>query len=155
MSLIPYFECQYPQVAALTSGQAASIVNSGGMGDYLPNFNWPIPQYLKPGNIRGLGDYLTNFAWPIPQYLKPGNIRGLGCCGCDRGLGQGTITIGGATISLSAPDGYFSTGDMSQWGLEEWATVGAGVYLLLSLWDDTKRHVRKTRKAAKAYRSAS
>lgn len=28
-----------------------------GMGDYLMNFNYPIPQYLSPGNNRGLTPY--------------------------------------------------------------------------------------------------
>lgn len=170
-NLIPYFECQYPQVVPFTNAQAAAVVNSqgstgvSGMGDYLSNFNWPIPQYLQPGNKRaliGMGDFIHPFAWPIPQYLKPGNMRalaGLGCPDCGggcRGLGQGTITVGGISIPLSSPGGYFASGmDWSTWGLEEWGTVGVGVYLLLSLWGDTKRQVRKSKAAAKAYRKAS
>jgi hypothetical protein len=58
--LVPYFECQYPQVAPLSNSQLAAIsstvaVNSGGMGDYVSPFAFPIPQYLTPGNNRGLG----------------------------------------------------------------------------------------------------
>lgn len=56
--LVPYFECQYPQVAPLSNSQLDSlVVNSAGsgMGDYVQPFNFPIPQYLTPGNNRGLG----------------------------------------------------------------------------------------------------
>lgn len=155
--LIPYFECQYPQVVPFTNQQAAAVVNSQGMGDYLQNFGFPIPQYLSPGNTRGLGDYLQNFGFPIPQYLSPGNMRGLGCAECGgtcNGLGQGTITIGSTQIALSSPGGYFASGsDFSQWGLEEWGTVAGVFYILKSIVSDTKRQVRKVRKAGKAYRS--
>src|SRR5271157_593788 len=64
--LIPYFECQYPEVIADNS----VVVNSGGLG---------------------MGDYVDPFAFPIPQYLTPGNNRGLGCaCGgeCCGGMGD-------------------------------------------------------------------
>lgn len=71
--LVPYFECQYPQVAPLSNSQLDSlVVNSGG---------------------SGMGDYVSPFAFPLPQYLTPGNNRGLGCgdcggtCGCSSGLG--------------------------------------------------------------------
>jgi hypothetical protein len=121
--LVPYFECQYPQVVPGSVSQIETVINSGG------------------APASGVGDYLEGFNWPIPQYLAVGNNRGLGCdCGCggECGLGQGSFTIGTATINLSAPGGYFSTGDFTQWGLEEWATVAAAAYFLLSLWADTK-----------------
>lgn len=136
--LVPYFECQYPSPIE----QASAVINSAGAPS-------------------GMGDYISPFGWPIPQYLTPGNMRGLGCaecggtCGLGGGLGQGTITIGGTSIAMSAPGGYFSTADFTQWGVEEWATVAGLAYTLLSLWDDAKRHGRKARKASQAYRSAS
>lgn len=136
--LVPYFECQYPQVIPMSAEQASIVLNSGGPSS------------------SGVGDYLSPFGWPIPQYLTPGNNRGLGCadCGCGgcSGLGQGSINVFGTTIPLSAPDGLF-TGSFTSWGLEEWGIVAAGLYLLFSLIGDTKRHVRKTRKAARAYKS--
>lgn len=54
--LIPYFECQYPQVLPFSVGQESSmVINSGGLADYVAPFNFPIPQYLSPGNMKGLG----------------------------------------------------------------------------------------------------
>jgi hypothetical protein len=49
---VPYFECQYPQVI---SGPSELQFQGQGVGDYIENFRWPIPQYLTPGNMRGLG----------------------------------------------------------------------------------------------------
>jgi hypothetical protein len=141
--LVPYFECQYPQVLPMTGEQASAVINSSGAAN------------------SGVGDYVNPFPWPIPQYLTPGNMKGLGCgggCGCsdcEHGLGQGSVSILGTTIQLTAPGGYFSTTDFTQWGLEEWGTVAGAAYFLFSLIGDTKKHVRKARRAAKAYQSTS
>lgn len=36
-----------------------------GLGDYLFNFNWPVPQYLQPGNTRALGPGSAGGAMPV------------------------------------------------------------------------------------------
>ena len=57
-------------------------------------------------------------------------------------------------VALTSPGGYFGAGgDFSSWGLAEWATVALGLYVVASLLGDTRRHVRKARKAVGAYRS--
>jgi hypothetical protein len=38
-------------------GSYSSAVGLNGMGDYVMNFNYPIPQYLQPGNNRALTPY--------------------------------------------------------------------------------------------------
>jgi hypothetical protein len=127
--LVPYFECQYPTVVPGNSIQieqaaAAVPVNSGGVGDYVDPFAWPIPQYLTPGNNKGLGC-----------------MCGGSCCG---GMGD---------VQLTAPGGLF-TGDASDWGIMEWGMIAAGIYVVFSLVGDAKKHGRKARAGARAYRSA-
>jgi hypothetical protein len=73
--LVPYTQCQYPQVLP---GNILQIEQSAGVGDYIEGFNWPIPQYLQPGNMRGLG-----------------------CPDCGG-------TCGGLGMALTSPDGYFA-----------------------------------------------
>lgn len=178
MAYVPSFSCQVPQVLPFSQAQvsaalaapAASSTGMGccgcdqGMGDYVSGFRWPIPQYLTPGNPRGLGDYISNFRWPIPQYLKPGNSRLLGMGDyinfrpvlpyqLPRGMGD-AISIGGFSINTISPEGYFQ-GSITDWGIAEWGTIFGGIYVLGSLWGDTKKVVRKSRKAARAYRSTT
>lgn len=38
-------------------GSYSAQVGLTGMGDYMMNFNYPIPQYLQPGNNRALTPY--------------------------------------------------------------------------------------------------
>lgn len=38
-------------------GSYSAQVGLSGMGDYMMNFNYPIPQYLQPGNNRALTPY--------------------------------------------------------------------------------------------------
>jgi hypothetical protein len=86
---------------------------------------------------------------PLAQIssFTPDGFSNRDCFNCGQGLGS---------IELTAPGGYFATGgDFTTWGIAEWGTVILGVYAGLSLIGDTKRHVRKSRKAARAYRSAS
>ena len=86
--------------------------------------------------FHGLGDIVGGWNFDTPQTIN------------SAGTGLGDLTF-------TAPDGYFSTGDMSQWGMAEWGTVIGGVYMLFSLIGDTKRTARKTKRAARAFRSAS
>lgn len=165
--IIPAFSCQLSEVTPLSyaqfdqlRSQAAKQSNAPGLGcmccpglgDYLQNFNWPIPQYLRPGNKRmlttGMGDFVNwQMAMPRwPQQLAPGA----------RGLGDdpNTLSIGGLSINVMSPTGYF-TGSITDWGIAEWGTIAGGLYLVGSFWGDVKSVSRKTRKAARAYRSAS
>ncbi len=116
--LIPYFECQYPTVVpgnSIQIEQAAAAV---------------------PVNSGGVGDYVDPFAWPIPQYLTPGNNKGLGCmCG-------GSCCGGMGALSFISPDGYFQGGP-SEWGAAEYGTILGAVYLIGSAAGDTKRLAKK------------
>lgn len=86
--------------------------------------------------FTGMGDILQGWAFTTPQTINSAGT----------GLGD---------FALTAPGGFFATGDFTQWGIAEWGAIGLGIYAGLSLIGDTKRHVRKARKASKAYRSAS
>ena len=89
--LIPYFECQYPQVVADNS----VVVNSGG----------------TPAS--GMGDYVDPFSFPIPQYLTPGNNRGLNCaCGGSCCGGMADFTAPGGLFT-----GDFSEWGIAEWGI--------------------------------------
>jgi hypothetical protein len=84
--------------------------------------------------FRGMGDVVGGWNFSTPQMIASGG----------RGLGD---------ITLTAPDGYFSTLDFSQWGIAEWGSVLAGLYFVTSLISDTKRGYKKVK--ARARRSAS
>ena len=85
---------------------------------------------------QGLGDVVNGWGFSVPQFI---NASGTG-------LGD---------VAITSPNGYFATFDFTQWGVAEWGTALAAVYLLMSAIGDTKRHVRKARKAYSSYRSAS
>jgi hypothetical protein len=124
--LVPYTECQYPQVvqgnaSQIEAAMAAAPVNSSGN--------------------QGLSDYIENFNWPIPQYLTPGNNRGLGCADCGG-------TCGGlGDVSMTCPGGFFSCGP-GQWGIGEWASAAAGIYLITAAMPKIKTHAAKGKRAA-------
>jgi hypothetical protein len=42
---------------SLLGSYSSQVSGVSGMGDYLMNFNWPIPQQLAPGNSRALTPY--------------------------------------------------------------------------------------------------
>lgn len=39
---------------SLLGSYSSQVSSLSGMGDYVMNFNWPIPQYLQPGNTRAI-----------------------------------------------------------------------------------------------------
>ena len=39
---------------SLLGSYSSQVALGSGMGDYVMNFNWPIPQYLAPGNTKQL-----------------------------------------------------------------------------------------------------
>ena len=143
--LIPYFECQYPQVIADNAVAVNSSGASSGMGDYVDPFSFPIPQYLAPGNSRGLADYIDPFAFPIPQYLTPGNDRGLGCaCGGACCGGMGSLFDGTGFLG----SGLFTSADPSTWGAGEFGALAIGTLLLYTL-------VKGVNKVERGYRGTT
>jgi hypothetical protein len=143
--LVPYIPCPCPdivtnwqsippeQLPSPPIGWASQVpcIGLAGFADYLPGFQFPVPQSLAPGG-GGLADYLPGFAFPVPQSLAAG--------------GKGLADISQAT----APGGLFSTLDVTQWGWGEWVVVFGGLYFVGSLLGDTKRAARKTVAAGKA-----
>lgn len=122
--IVPYTQCQYPQVVPFSDAQFQAIVNSAG------------------ANGAGMGDYLEQFGWPIPQYLTPGNNRGLGCaCGGSCCEGLGGLTFDGTGLLGS---GLFSGGmDLSTWGAAEYTLLAGVAYMLYATVFTTKAAARK------------
>lgn len=143
---VPFDPCPCPAVAIdwewipsdqLPAGNPGWTSNQplcAGLGDILSGWRFPVPQSLN-GQGTGLGDFLANFSFPVPQSLN----------------GQGT---GLGDFTLTAPGGYFATSP-AQWGVAEWVTVAAGVYLGASAFGDAKRAAPHLRKASKRARSAA
>lgn len=106
---------------------------SCGLAEYLATGSCPTPAIVQ--EWEQIPDSL------VQSFTSPGFCVG-DCFSAGQGLGD---------VAMSAPGGYFSTMDFSQWGVEEWATVALGVYLLSSLWQDTKtvsKRIRRTYKKA-------
>jgi len=51
--------------------------------------------------------------------------------------GMGDLSTTLANIQWTAPGGYFSTGDITQWGFAEYGTCLFGVYALYSVFFTT------------------
>lgn len=111
-----------------------------------------------PTKGRGFGDVARGYqasgdwSWmfyPAPfDFLAPKDstpqpaptISGFSGCGCggkcggcgDHGVGQATGVFG---------SGLFSSTDISQWGIGEWALVGVGLYVAGSIFGDVKSGV--------------
>jgi hypothetical protein len=51
------------------------------------------------------------------------------------GLGDLSTTL--ANFQWTSPEGYFGTGDITQWGFGEWATVVFGAYSVYSVFFTT------------------
>jgi len=84
-------------------------------------------QRVNGDGLNGLGEYVATpnyFGTPAGQ----AGIRGLGCggnCGCS---------------DCSKGMGLFDSGmDYTGWGFGEWAAIGLGVYILISLTFTTSR----------------
>jgi hypothetical protein len=110
-----------------------------GLAEYVPFSTCPYPQEvatwesIPPAQIA---------SFVPPDFSTAQCFTGLGdYIGWDSCESPGAVGLG--ALSLTAPDGYFSTGDFTQWGAYEWGTVLAGAYFLLSLWGDTKRAGRR------------
>lgn len=122
--LIPYFECQYPEVIADNS----VVVNSGG---------------------SGMGDYIDPFTFPIPQYLTPGNNRGLGCaCGGACCGGMGSLFDGTGFLG----SGLFTSADPSTWGAGEFGALAIGAlafYYVVRGVNKVERRARGVKRSVK------
>ena len=124
------------------------------------------------GTRSGLNNYI---GWPIcggPQQIQQTRqfvgLSGVGDCGCGcggrcrKGLGAidtvVNVTPSGSTIapagwyqSLFPSGAAFASGfDISGWGFGEWAIIGAGVYILISVVTTTQRVGRRAARAAGA-----
>jgi hypothetical protein len=83
----------------------------------------------------GLADYIPFFPCPYPIVVEEwAQVPAPPCPAGMSGLGD---------IAVTAPGGYFATMDFTQWGVAEWGTVTAGVYLLMSAIGDTKRAAKR------------
>lgn len=153
--LIPYTLCPYPPIVSEWAMVQAPAGFQAGMGDILKSFAYPVPQV-----IGGNGNTSVGTPGTIPVSVAGVKMTVVPAAPAKSTSGMGDIIIGSLDIPVTAPGGYFSSGmDFSQWGIAEWGTVAAGVYVLFSLVGDVKRHARKSRAAskaaAKAYRSTT
>jgi hypothetical protein len=68
---------------SLLGSYSSQVSGVSGLGDYVMNFNYPIPQYLQPGNNRALTPY-----GGAPATM-PVNVAGAGA-----GAGMGSSLYG-------------------------------------------------------------
>ncbi len=69
---------------------------------------------------------------------------GLGCPGCGGSCGKGILGLG-----------LFDSGvDFTQWGIGEFAVLGVGAYLVLSLAGDTRRAATGVKRTLRRRRRA-
>lgn len=91
----------------------------------------------------GMGFYAATPAYALTPAGQAG-IRGMGCgcagvqgCGCAGGMG------------------IFESGmDVSQWGVPEFAIAALGAYVLISVFDTTRRTSASVRRKSRALRKA-
>lgn len=125
------------------------LMEQSGIGDYEHTGNWQWEYYPPPYDFLRPAD---SVAMP-PPVLGGASVvpSGLGCGG---GCGCGGTCGGGGGRHDHAGLGLFDSMDWTTWGLGEWTAIAIGSYVLLSVIGDTKRTVTRTKKAAKAFKSA-
>ena len=110
-----------------------------GIGAYSHSGDWTWEYYPPPYDFLAPAD---SVAMPAPV------VNGLGGCHCGGTCGG----CGGHSHGM----GLFDSGlDYSGWGLAEFAVVGAGVYLGVSLISDLFSAGRTVGRVRRAYRAAS
>jgi len=110
-----------------------------GFGDYNQvrgSYEWmfypPPYQFADPAKTT-----------PPPNFYAPAASMGLGCGGgCSCG---GTCAKSQTNIGL----GLFDSADWTTWGLGEWATIGVGLYLGMSILGDIGGAAKGVRKAVR------
>ena len=121
--------------------------HSNGLGAYARTGDWSWEFYPEA------------YGWEAPADSAPQPapiLSGLGGCGCGGKCGGcGTHSHGVGQITL------FSSTDISQWGVGEWAAIAVGAFLLMKIVSGTKRtarsvksYTRKRRKRAAAQAQA-
>lgn len=105
-----------------------------GFGTYEHTGNWgweffpPPYDFLAPRNSA-----------PMPAPFLPG---GLGCAGCGG-------TCGGGCARPGVGMGLFDSGlDLAGWGVGEWLTVAAGVFVVRAVFGQAGRDVKAVRRVA-------
>jgi len=78
----------------------------------------------------------------IPYLQIQGDMDAMGVerLHCMQGLGD---------FSLTAPGGFFSSWDVSQWGLLEWGTAAFVAYGLINLVSDTRTISKRVRTSSR------
>jgi hypothetical protein len=107
------------------------------------------PQQFGPGNALVERYGMSGYASTQNYFSTPAGllgIRGMGCPNCDGNCGMGQTGIFGTSL--------FESSDPSTWGWGEWATILVGGYVVLSVFDTTKRAARATHRKSKAVRKA-
>jgi hypothetical protein len=113
-----------------------------GFGDYgrVPSVEWmfypPPYTFADPAKLT-----------PPAGFHAPPAMMGLGCgSGC-----TSCVSCRGA-----AGLGLFDSADWTAWGLGEWATIGLGLYVGMSILGDVGRGARKVKKTfrRRSYRGA-
>ena len=119
-----------------------------GIGAYDPVGDWRWEYYPPPYDFLAPAD---SHAVPAP-ILFPASAgrtagRGIGGCGCGGSCGG----CGGHSHGI----GLFDSTDFATWGVAEWSVIAGGVYLLFSLWGDTKRGASRVSRTVSKTRSGA
>lgn len=150
-----------------------SYMRQRGLGEYEHTGDWGWEYYPPPYDFLAPSDSV-----PMPAPIL-GRRRGpvVAFSSANRGgfparrpivaPGVGGCHCGGTCGHCKAGLGLFDSMDFTTWGVGEWATVALGVYLLSSMFGDTRRVARsvskgrarrkreRSRRAAERVRSAS
>jgi hypothetical protein len=119
-----------------------NLFERSGIGDYENTGDWSWEFYPPPYDFLAPADSVAMPPWVI------GGDRGMGCageCGC-KGTCNGLGRMG---------MGLFDSTDFSTWGIGEYAAIGLGLYLLYSLFSDTKAVAGSVKKRYRRSQSAS
>ena len=135
------------QLAWYMHGNSAGLGAYANVGDWTWEFNGieyagmdPADSAAQPAPILGKGMGCADPAHPCSSCKSGG-----GCGGHSHGVGQTSAGIFGT--------GLFASGDVTTWGIGDWACVLAGVYLIGSLVGDVNAGATKVRRSVRRMRS--
>ena len=86
--------------------------------------------------------FVQRIDWTRPEEMQ---LEGMGCAGMGCGCGG----------SCKRGLGLFDSMDFTTWGPAEFAVIGVGAYLILSLAGDTRRAATSVRKSVRRRRRAA